>query len=102
MGADSLQDLPNWREPATILELATIVAVNRGDRPMPSLDALRERLGKIVDERIRIVTMPGIDLSATDIRHRVQSGRSIRFQVSRSVEAYIEEHGLYRSSEAEQ
>ena len=102
MGADSLHDLPDWREPSAILELATIIAVNRGDQPIPSLDALRDRLGEVVDERIRIVTMPGIDLSATDIRHRVQTRRSIRFQVPRAVEAYIEEHRLYRSNDSEQ
>lgn len=102
MGADSLEDLPNWREPAAILELATVIAVNRGDRPMPSLDKLRGALGEIVDKRIRIVTMPGIDLSATDIRRRVHEGLSIRFQVPRSVEMYIEEHGIYRASESDE
>src|SRR4051794_34655399 len=34
IGADSLRDLSHWREPARIMELATIVAVNRGDGPL--------------------------------------------------------------------
>jgi nicotinate-nucleotide adenylyltransferase len=97
IGADSLADLPLWREPAQIAELATIVAVNRGDRPLPDLDALRRKLGPAVLDRIQLVAMPGIDLAATDIRGRVRQGKSIRFMVPRPVEVYIEQHGLYRS-----
>jgi nicotinate-nucleotide adenylyltransferase len=96
IGADSLADLPLWRDPAGIAELATIVAVNRGDRPLPDLEALRRQLGDAVLSRIQIVTMPGIDLSATDIRRRVREGKSIRFMTPRPCEIYIEQHGLYR------
>ena len=96
IGTDSLADLPTWREPDRIAELATIVAVNRGDRAAPDLEALKETIGEAVMSRIQFVTMPGIDLSATDIRRRVQDGASIRFMVPRAVEVYISEHGLYR------
>ena len=96
IGADSLADLPHWRKPDRIAELATIVVVNRGDRPLPSLEPLREKLGEAVAERIQFVSMPGIDLSATDLRQRVKDGRSIRFMTPRAVEIYIEEHSLYR------
>jgi nicotinate-nucleotide adenylyltransferase len=96
IGADSLADLPMWRDPVGIAELATIVAVNRGDRPLPDLDALRSRLGDTVMQRIQIVTMPGIELSATGIRRRVREGKSIRFMTPRPCEIYIEQHGLYR------
>jgi nicotinate-nucleotide adenylyltransferase len=96
IGADSLHDLPTWREPQRIAKLATIVAVNRSDRPLPSLDEIRGTLGEAVASRIEIVTMPGIDLSATDIRRRVQSDQSIRFMTPRAVEVFVAENGLYR------
>src|SRR5579872_5556276 len=66
IGADSLADLPLWRDPAGIARLATLVAVNRGDRPLPDLESLRSRLGDEVMSRLQFVTMPGIDISATD------------------------------------
>jgi nicotinate-nucleotide adenylyltransferase len=96
IGADSLQDLPIWRDPAGIAELATIVAVNRGGRPMPDLQPLRNALGVEVVNRVQLITMPGIDLSSTDIRDRVRQGKSIRFMTPRACEVYIEQNGLYR------
>ena len=98
-GADSLADLPLWREPHAILELATIVAVNRGQRVPPDLASLEARLGSIVRNRVRLITMPAIELSATEIRKRVRSGLSLRFRVPRAVEEYIRQNGIYESSE---
>ncbi|HID23173.1 MAG TPA: nicotinate-nicotinamide nucleotide adenylyltransferase, partial [Planctomycetaceae bacterium] len=98
VGADSLADLPHWRQPQRIAELATIVAVNRGDRALPSPSELEKALGPLLAARVRPATMPAIDLSATDIRRRVREGRSIRFLVPRAVEVYIAEKGLYRGT----
>lgn len=95
MGADSLSDLPLWREPLAILEIATIVAVNRGLRPPPNLESLANRIGSIVRDRVRFVTMPAIDLSATEIRERARTERSLRFRTPRAVEEYIRQNGLY-------
>lgn len=96
IGADSLADLPTWREPERIAQLAVIVAANRGDRPLPDTHALRQQVGDLIASRIQSATIPGIDLSASDIRRRVREGNSIRFMVPRPVELYIAEHGLYR------
>ncbi len=96
IGADSLTDLPLWREPERILELATVVAVNRGDFDEQQLRTAALRLGKRGSERILIVEMPGVDISATDIRQRASEGRSIRFLTPRPVVHYIAEHGLYQ------
>jgi len=95
IGADSLADLPTWREPSRITQLATIVAVNRGDRPLPDLGLLKDKLGEDVVSKIEIVTMPGIDLAASDIRSRVGDAKSIRFMTPRAVEIYIAQHKLY-------
>ena len=100
IGADSLKDLPQWREPARILELATVVAVNRGDRPLPDRSELRAVVGAAADRRIVTVTMPGIDISSTDIRSRVHAGRSIRYLVPRAVEMYIHDQGLFRNRDS--
>lgn len=101
IGGDSLAELPTWRNPERIAELATIVAVNRGDRPLPEMAALRRQFGEKIASSIRQATMPGIDLSASDIRRRVRRGQSIRFMTPRPVEAYIAEHGLYLDADVD-
>jgi nicotinate-nucleotide adenylyltransferase len=95
IGADSLRDLPLWREPRKILELATVVAVNRGGRPEPDRTMINDRLGSDIHSRLRFVEMPGIDVSASDIRRRVASGRSIRYLVPRAVETFIHQRNLF-------
>ncbi len=98
IGADSLADLPTWREPRRILELATVVAVNRGMLDRGELERQVQRLETPDANRVQIVPMPGIAISASDIRRRVEAGRSIRFLTPRPVEHYICEHRLYRQS----
>jgi nicotinate-nucleotide adenylyltransferase len=98
MGADSLADLPTWREPRRICELAIPIVVRRAGSPEPDLSGLAslvtpERL--IAIEKAQL-DMPVIELSSTDIRQRVAAGRSIRFRTPRAVEKYIETQGLYR------
>lgn len=98
MGADTFNDLPNWYRPEEVCMLATPLVAARPDTAAPYFEAL----GGIVDpERIEkmrnaMVSMPQIELSSTRIRQAVAAGRSIRFQVPRTVEAYIAAHGLYR------
>lgn len=91
IGADSLNDLRKWREPEAIADLATIVAVNRAG--IDETDS--EALDIFFRDRIRHVTMPGVALSATEIRDRVRAGRSIRFLVPRAVEQFLRERQLY-------
>ena len=95
IGADSLRDLPLWREPRRILELATVVAVNRGNRPAPDRATIDARLGPAVSSRLLFVEMPGIDVSASDVRRRVAIERSIRYLVPRAVETYIRQRNLF-------
>ncbi len=99
MGADSLADLPTWREPERICTLAIPIVVRRSGSPKPD-DAVLSKL--MSPERLAIarqnrVEMPVIDLRASEIRHRVCAGQSIRYRTPRAVEKYIETHGLYRT-----
>ena len=96
IGADSLRDFPSWKEPEEIAQLATVVAVNRGEA---SLDELTAGLKPELAASVQLVTMPGISISATDLRRRVPEGKSIRYLVPRAVEEFILAQKLYRGSE---
>jgi nicotinate-nucleotide adenylyltransferase len=98
LGADMLRDLPQWRHPAQICELAILVAVRRAGQGPPDFDAMagtasQEQLDQM---RRHQVEMPEIGLSGTDLRRRVAAGQSIRYRTPSAVEQYIRAHGLYR------
>ena len=98
MGADMLLDLPHWRNPARVCELAVPVAVRRPGCGPVDFDCLQ---GIASSERIELfrrhqVEMPEIGSSSSEIRRRVSAGESIRYRTPRAVEMYVETHGLYR------
>jgi nicotinate-nucleotide adenylyltransferase len=100
MGADMFNDLPNWHEAGEICKLALPLVVTRPDTPSPYFAALggivhADRLDEI---RHSAVAMPQIGISSTQIRNRLAAEESIRFQVPRSVEAYITSRQLYQQS----
>jgi nicotinate-nucleotide adenylyltransferase len=95
IGADSLADLPTWREPARIAQLATIVVVNRPG--LEEIDAANLPDFGPGSQRLLSVTIPPIGIASTDLRRRLAERRSIRYMVPRGVEAYIESEGLYRA-----
>ena len=99
LGADALADLPEWREPRRILELATPLVVRRPGSPELDFSRLSEiaSAARIAQIRGLQIEMPQIDISSRDLRQRVAEGRSIRYRTPRSVEKYIETAGLYRS-----
>jgi nicotinate-nucleotide adenylyltransferase len=97
LGADMLADLPNWREVATVCELALPIVACRAGNAEPDFGCLTsiappERIEEIRRHRIE---SPRIELSSTEIRRRVAEGSSIRYRTPRAVEKYIETHGLY-------
>jgi len=97
MGADTLHDLPNWRESAEICRLAVPVIVRRSGGGEPDFACLVGMLpaDKIDEIRRHQVEMPEIGTSSTDIRRRLAEGRSIRYQTPRAVQMYIQTHELY-------
>ena len=69
-GADALAGLPTWREYPEVLEMATFVAVTR---PGHDLDALLPKEGG----KVKLLTIPEVDISSTTIRRRLADGLSI-------------------------
>jgi nicotinate-nucleotide adenylyltransferase len=97
MGADSLRDLPTWREPARICQLALPVVVHRGGAPRPDFSVLSPLVApaRLAMIEAAQVEMPLIELSSTDLRRRAATGKSLRYRTPRAVEMYIQTHKLY-------
>lgn len=92
-GTDAVRDIGKWREPEACLALAQFIAFHR-----PGVSESEARLGipDHLEPKIVFVPMHGLDISSTEIRERVQQGRSIRYLVPEAVGAVIEQHRLYR------
>lgn len=93
MGADSLMDMPEWREPQRLLAIARL-AVARRPGTRINLDKLESALPGI-GSRIDWVDAPLIELSSTDLRRRTREGLSLRYVVPRDVADYIAQHRIY-------
>ena len=98
IGADSLRDLPTWRNPERISQLATLVACNRPGVAALQNEQIVEWVGAEIASRILTQQIPGTDISASDIRERARTGCSLRFLTPRSVETFLTEHDLYGKS----
>lgn len=98
LSVDAFWDLPSWREPARILELARVAVFPRPGTVPPEPGWVRQRFPDS-EGRIAFLDGPHIDVAATTIRERVRRGDPITGLVPDAVAAYIEAHGLYRSAE---
>lgn len=97
-GMDSLLTLHAWKEPLALLDLCEFVTFRRPafesapsatDLALPEPYASR-LLSNIFDGRL-------FDVSSSEIRDRIATGRDFRYLVSDPVASYIEAHGLYRT-----
>jgi nicotinate-nucleotide adenylyltransferase len=92
LGEDAWRTFGSWRDPAGILELATVAVLMR-DMELQSAGAADP--GEPPERPAVTLPTRRIDVSATEIRNRVRAGLSIHGFVIESVERYIAEQGLY-------
>ena len=105
-GADAFAEIESWYRFPAVLDLAHFVVVSR---PGISATAMRERLPALADRycepgrtatlpsrpSVFLVDAPTADVSSTDVRERLRTGRSISGLVPRRVETHIHRHHLY-------
>ena len=100
LGWDSLEQLPQWREPSEIIKLCLLAAVPRPGCRKPDLNALEQKIPGI-SGRVIFLNEPNIDISATEIRERIRSGETVENLVPGPVADYIKKHKLYTKAGVE-
>ncbi|MFD0588159.1 nicotinate-nucleotide adenylyltransferase [Paenibacillus sp. GCM10027627] len=93
IGSDRVNDLPKWHR---IRELADSVDFIGLERPSDPLST--EGLPSYLKERLRLIDMPPIGISSTELRECLATGTSVRYLVPDSVYAYIRRNRLYGSA----
>ncbi|MEE9207088.1 MAG: nicotinate (nicotinamide) nucleotide adenylyltransferase [Gemmatimonadota bacterium] len=76
IGSDQYEVFETWHEPEEILKLARLGVLNRGGGPAPEPD------NRFPFEPL---TVPRVDVSSTEIRRRLDEGRSIRYLVPEAI-----------------
>lgn len=91
MGFDSAIEFAGWRDSAIISQLATVSAVTRPGFTHEDLSAA-EKSG------VQVLHTLGLHISSTELRERIQAGKSLRYLLPTPVVNYITHEGIYRTS----
>jgi nicotinate-nucleotide adenylyltransferase len=97
IGSDSLAELHMWKDIYKLLPMCVFVTFSRPGSDVAAVTPESLRLEPPWPERLirNMNTLHVIDISSSEIRHRVAEGMSIRYFVPQTVETYIAEHHLY-------
>lgn len=89
-GADAILNILTWKDSEECLRLAKFVAATR-----PGYD-----LGKLESEglrdHVRILDVPALAISSSDVRKRFGNGRPVRYLIPTEVEQFARKYRLYR------
>lgn len=92
IGVDQYRAFDRWREPSEILELATLVVMDREGEGMSPSDSVT---GDTRPDRVVRVPVPRVDVSSSEVRERVRAGDGVRGCVPFPVAALIAAESLY-------
>lgn len=97
IGADTLRELPTWRLVTDLVDECRVVTAVRSGWTSDVWEELAQTFSFDQIARLRedVYETPLIDISATDIRHRMAADRSIRYLVPQGVAGYIRDNDLY-------
>lgn len=96
MGGDSIIGINNWFKAADLLKACTILAAVRLEDDIPALDKKRREMNSMYGADIRLMNFNRTDISSTEIRQRVKTGRSVRYLMPDECIEFLCIKGLYR------
>lgn len=96
IGADSLRDFDQWREPRRILSACHLVVAIRDWMSEESFDHLIEKRREEFQGDVRKLNTPNLDVSSHYIRQMLQEGKTVRYFLPDPVLDYIRSHQIYQ------
>ena len=111
LGVDAFFEIDSWKEYRRFLSLCNFIIVTRPGYEKKSLgeslplevrsdfcyDAAKGCYCHTSGHSLNFLEVTLLDISSTDIRKRLKSGRSVKYLIPHAVEEYIKKHGLYGS-----
>lgn len=96
MGVDALQLISTWKDVEQLLTLCKFIVVTRAGYQLDRSNPVFATVPSELWDRIEMLSIPGLEISSSEIRRRTAVGRSIRYLLPPAVADYIEKHHLYR------
>lgn len=94
-GADTLLDLENWYDVSTVLKLCTFVGATRPGYVSEELVQKAKALRETYNAQIELIAIPGLAISSTEIRERLQKGVTVKYLLPDAVERFILREAVY-------
>ena len=95
IGTDELLLINTWKNYEELLKICSFIAVKRPGYKDKLLEDAVACLTKNYDANIRIVEIPPVDVSSSEIRKNIKNGISIKGLIDEKVLNYIKENNLY-------
>jgi len=110
LGSDAFVEIETWKEFQNLFSLCHFIVMTRpgSQKDAPSLllpQALIPNFRYASKEKVWVhisgyvlyfKEISFLDISSTKVRELIQKGKSVRYLIPPGVEAYTQEHGLYR------
>ena len=98
VGADGVEDLVYWHRITELIDTCNLATMYRSGCKKPDFGRFEaiwglQRVGKL---RRNIIETPLVDISSTEIRERIATGRDVSRILHPAVADYIRDRGLYR------
>ena len=110
VGADKFEELSQWKDYSKLLAETNLVVTTRPGYDMPeSIDEMPGYLKPLVADfdfnfielttgrNIQFITLRDIEISSSEVRKWLRTGKPVEKYLALSVESYIKEHKLYRN-----
>ncbi len=110
MGEDQFEKLDEWKNPADILALIDVIVASRPNHHFPETLAEMPKVVQSLaiehgfnsvelktDKTIQFVTIPEVEISASELRKKLRTRQPVEKYLPLSVESYIRDQGLYRN-----
>ncbi|MEK6646058.1 MAG: nicotinate-nucleotide adenylyltransferase [Candidatus Firestonebacteria bacterium] len=94
LGVDAMQEIHTWKNFNELVDICHFIVVSR-----PGYDTLhlKKKIAKYLDstEKVHFMKVTHTNISSTEIRVRIKTGKNIKCLVHSDVEKYIYQHKLY-------
>lgn len=95
-GADCLFTIETWKYPERIFNNCKVIAAVRNGASMTEMEQKKEELEQRFGAKIILFPFLNLEISSTELRERIRTGKSVRHLIPEKVLSYIQEKQLYK------